>query len=301
MSIEEQKLTNLVRRSLVSGGFAKLTRSGVLIDQKLSSHAKEITQLLLYLNQISCRNWLNHKHLYSWLCNIWQDKNYTLTLTSILCPTYKKDGSPGLNNVLGRTSKVGLQNIKHLHDYLQRNIGANFNIQIKVFFGNLSVERYADLNQGTWRKMLKNNLALLNEEAAKIELSTPIIPTDSISLLHNSIGYIGHIDPILSARNNRTESMYMRNRAFYVNKLGWSEQESDARTANSITTYSILGQYLTNALTNPIFFYTANSYEKSFAYNITTTRPLPIVYPRKSANGDIELIQSINGPGLRSS
>ena len=85
---------------------------------------------------------------------------------------------------------------------------------------------------------------MLEEELSKLDKRIKIIRTDDILELEEKIGYAGFIDKALIDRNkDRIKTIIDRNRAFYVAKMGWSTEDSDTRSNNSITTYNILGQY----------------------------------------------------------
>src|SRR3989344_1716206 len=284
----EQKYFTVLIRALYKGNFGILEGKLFFLNYDNLKLVENLWKFISWSVLIQSPNWTNTSHLEGFLEKLLTTPNKIIQPFIILCPTYKKDGTPGLNDKLGRTSKVGITNFLILISKLEEMLGNFYKIDPLCYFGTLAIEQYDKLDKEEWIKQIKNNLIMLEEELSKLDKRIKIIRTDDILELEEKIGYAGFIDKALIDRNkDRIKTIIDRNRAFYVAKMGWSTEDSDTRSNNSITTYNILGQYFSTNIINPVFLYTANSYEKAIAYNLENSPKLWILYPKKDENKSI--------------
>lgn len=251
---------------------------------------KALWELISYFQNISSNNWLNFKHTQRWLEEILDSESPTIQPFALFCPSYIKDGTPDLNVSFGDTTKTGILNFISFTKKLETILKDKVAIKPLVHIGTLALEQYPLKTKKYWLEAIENNRKQIQVEFKNRGLKFDVIATHTITTLNEKIGFEGEVNSDLINKNlNKLKSVFERNKRFYIDTMNWSEEISDERTKVSISTYNILGHYYKDNYLNPIFFYTANSYEKAIAYNLENQNLL-IIYPKKDSNQNIVLI-----------
>lgn len=281
VSRDHGKMFSDLCHSLLRAQIASLDGVHIQISEKNLKEVQFIWKFILWLDCNQSRNWMNHQALIK-LCSDLMTPEMTITPLILLCPSYRKDNRPGLNSTIGRTSQIALLNARRLFDAIT-TLFPSHEVSLQVFFADLSLELYEELDESEWNIQIKSNIDLLRAESARIGLKCTIKKLSTIEVLSKQIGKAGFRDvDLLSQNQSKIEGIKARMRHFYCDQLGWSREKADSRTENSITSYSTMGKYFDEAFKSPIMLYTANSYEKAAAYNLqNVSNPMFIFYPHK--------------------
>lgn len=245
---------------------------------------------IVWVNSNHAENWINFDGLTTILTKILSSQDKVITPFIIMCPSYIKNGGVGFNDILGRTSTVAIENLKYLSGRLNEFF-PDYTIKPICYFGDLGIEQYSQKPDTFWDAEINKNIRLIKN-------FVPEISFDNITLLKLSdendldlnIGRAGSVDKNISSEfHKEILGVKIRNRTFYCDNLGWSQEDSDNRTDISETFYSLMGKYFNQKFQIPLFLYTANSYEKAVSYNFLNPPKdkLWIIYPKKIENSII--------------
>jgi hypothetical protein len=281
IKIHQIKLFNYFIRSLYNCNLGKTIKQEFDLSEKYLDEVIVLWEILIIFEEISSENWLNLTNVQKFVENLLKSKDKTIQPFALFCPSYLKEGKPGLSPHIGKTTITGVNNFIYFCKKLQAATNSLYSIKPLIHFGVLALELYDSLEIEYWIKNIEANRKQIEEKFLENNFDCTVTSTSEIPYLFKKIGYSGNKDDLLLKRFvKETKTIFDRNYTFYVDNMKLSEEYSIERTSNSITTYNILGHYYRENLINPVFFYTANSYEKAIAYNLEG-QSLLIIYPKK--------------------
>lgn len=210
-------------------------------------------------------------------------KQNKLDFFSVFCPSYKK----GLG-ASGYTGKVG-NHTKHYLSYISklvtevRSIFPNTNITI--FFSDLLLENYSALAGSSYKRDLERNYSNFLEFINGLGLSNicTVKKLSDIPTLKEKVGESGIMSKHVPINDAILRQVFNRNKVFYTNELGWSDEMVMERTVILADTYLEIANALKLLFPNGIAVWAESAYERGLLYSDSDGRPIiPIIYPLKS-------------------
>ena len=205
-----------------------------------------------------------------------------LLIYSVFCPSYQK----GLG-AIGYTGHIGAHTKKLL------SLMASFILKISkigvetrglYLFSDLLLENYEKLQKIDYKGELKNNYKefqeMIKQQPARDILESKLL--SEIPSFNKKIGEKGITSGPLGISKKVYLQVLERNKVFYKNQLGWSEEEVVSRTQVLARSYSFMGKEFKKISPKGIMFWSESAYERGRMYQGEGEDPLiPIIYPRK--------------------
>lgn len=204
-----------------------------------------------------------------------------LPMIAVFCPSYKLGrGNIGFEHNVGEhTCAV----IDQMVTFLRRSVRAGLRVQLDAHFSDLLLENY-DLLQGTdYRHDLEQNyqsFCCRFSEAGLTDLSVR-----RLSSLGELVERIGEAGTHSSAQRDPKlfRHVYLRNRVFYAEQLGWSDDRIRLRTEILYDSYAEMGLVFRGHNANTVLYWTESAQERAGLYSsaLEPAAPLPVIYPQK--------------------
>jgi hypothetical protein len=208
--------------------------------------------------------------------------NRPLPMLAVFCPSYKLGaGQIGFGQSIGEHT---LFVTSRMVDFLRMSAEAGLHTQMEVYFSDLLLENY-DLLKGT---NYRHDLAL-NYESFQSRLRESGVHTLSVQLLSSlpeivsRVGEQGVYNPNGSRDQGLFRHVLLRNKAFYSQQLGWSDERTIFRTTVLYDSYAEIGRFFRSRDPNYVMYWTESAYERAPLYStaLDASHPLPVIYPRK--------------------
>lgn len=205
-----------------------------------------------------------------------------LIIYSIFCPSYKKGkGAYGYRTNIGKNTKAF---ISKLISFINCSSDFGLDTSAKVYFSDLLLENYLKLKGTNYQQDLEKNYQDFKKEVlrtgkGKIKISK----LSSFKEIQKKIGEKGILGGPIGVPRNVYETVFTRNKIFYLGQLGWNEKMVKERTSVLARCYSFMGEALRKKFPKGIMFWTESAYERGKMYSgFSQENPLPIIYPQKN-------------------
>jgi hypothetical protein len=198
--------------------------------------------------------------------------NTAIAVVSIFCPSYKLgSGAIGYNDSIGSTTK---SNIARLCQIEALFFDYGIACAITIYFSDLLLENYPLLLGTAYREDLAQNYQDLvcSTSPWKVQLLS------ALGGLVTSVGEQGATSPQPTINPDAFAIVLDRNKAFYQDKLGWSETQTTQRTRDLALNYPYLADEINAAHPTGLYYWSESAWERSL---LMPNLALPIVFPHK--------------------